>query len=131
MKEHDNYAVDFIEAVRYIHTHMPLCGISGGVSNVSFSFRGNDTVRGAIHTVFLKHAIDAGMTMGIVNAAQLGVYEDLDPELRKAAEAVVLNTDPGAAEKMIEIASGLKTETKKTAAADQWRSEPLAERIAR
>ena len=131
MKEHDNYAVDFIEAVRYIHTHMPLCGISGGVSNVSFSFRGNDTVRGAIHTVFLKHAIDAGMTMGIVNAAQLGVYEDLDPELRKAAEAVVLNTDPGAAEKMIEIASGLKTETKKTVAADQWRSEPLAERIAR
>lgn len=131
MKEHDNYAVDFIEAVRYIHTHMPLCGISGGVSNVSFSFRGNDTVRGAIHTVFLKHAIEAGMTMGIVNAAQLGVYEDLDPELRAAAEAVVMNTDPGAAEKLIDIASGIKTETKKAASVDRWRSEPLAERIAR
>ena len=131
MKEHDNYAVDFIEAVRYIHEHMPLCGISGGVSNVSFSFRGNDAVRGAIHTVFLKHAIDAGMTMGIVNAAQLGVYEDLDPELRAAAEAVVLNTDPGAAEKMIGIASELRTETKKNTTADQWRSAPLAERIAR
>lgn len=131
MKEHDNYAVDFIEAVRYIHEHMPLCGISGGVSNVSFSFRGNDAVRGAIHTVFLKHAIDAGMTMGIVNAAQLGVYEDLDPELRAAAEAVVLNTDPGAAERMIGIASELRTETKKNTTADQWRSAPLAERIAR
>ena len=128
MKEHDSYAVDFIEAVRYIHKHMPLCGISGGVSNVSFSFRGNDVVRGAIHTVFLKHAIDAGMTMGIVNAAQLGIYDDLDPELRKAAEDVVLNRDPGAAEKLIAIASGIKLEKseEKTAA---WRSEPLKERI--
>ena len=130
MKEHDNYAVDFIEAVRFIHTHMPLCGISGGVSNVSFSFRGNDVVRGAIHTVFLKHAVEAGMTMGIVNAAQLGVYEDLDPELRAAAEAVVLNTDPAAAEKLIEIASGLKTEAKQSVSVEEWRNKPLPERIA-
>ena len=129
MKEHDSYAVDFIETVRYLHKNMPLCGISGGVSNVSFSFRGNDVVRGAIHTVFLKHAVEAGMTMGIVNAAQLGVYEDLDPELRAAAEAVVLNTDPSAAEKLIEIASGLKTEAKQNAAADEWRNMPLPERI--
>ena len=130
MKEHDNYAVDYIETVRYLHEHMPLCGISGGVSNVSFSFRGNDVVRGAIHTVFLKHAVEAGMTMGIVNAAQLGVYEDLDPELRAAAEAVVLNTDPAAAEKLIEIASGLKTEAKQNAAVEEWRNNPLPERIA-
>lgn len=129
MKEHDNYAADFIEAVKYIHENMPLCGISGGVSNVSFSFRGNDTVRGALHTVFLKHAIGAGMTMGIVNAAQLGIYEDLDPELRAAAEAVILNTDPGAAEKLIAIASGLKSETKQAADTDLWRTEPLKERI--
>ncbi len=130
MKEHDNYAVDFLEAVRYLHKNMPLCGISGGVSNVSFSFRGNDTVRGAIHTVFLKHAVEAGMTMGIVNAGQLGVYEELDPDLRAAAEAVVLNTDPAAAEKLIAITSGLKTEAKQTALVEEWRSRPLAERIA-
>jgi len=99
------------------------------LSNVSFSFRGNDVVRGAIHTVFLKHAIDAGMTMGIVNAAQLGIYDELDPELRDAAEAVVLNKAPGAAEKLIVIASGIKQEktTGETVAA--WRSEPLKERI--
>lgn len=131
MKEHDSYALDFIEAVRYLHKNMPLCGISGGVSNVSFSFRGNDTVRGAIHTVFLKHAIEAGMTMGIVNAAQLGVYEDLDPALRAAAEAVVLNTDPSAAEKLLEIASGIRSGTRKTETVDSWRNEPLPERIAR
>jgi 5-methyltetrahydrofolate--homocysteine methyltransferase len=80
--EHDNYAVDFIEAVRWIRAHLPHAKISGGVSNVSFSFRGNDHVREAIHTVFLYHAIQAGMTMGIVNAGQLGVYEDIEPELR-------------------------------------------------
>lgn len=131
MKEHDSYALDFIEAVRYLHRNMPLCGISGGVSNVSFSFRGNDTVREAIHTVFLKHAIEAGMTMGIVNAAQLGVYEDLDPALRAAAEAVVLNTDPSAAEKLLEIASGVRSGNRKTETVDLWRSEPLPERIVR
>ncbi len=91
IEEHNNYAVDFIEATRWIKQHLPLAKVSGGVSNVSFSFRGNDHVREAIHTVFLYHAIRAGMTMGIVNAGQLGVYEDIDPKLREAVEDVVLN----------------------------------------
>ncbi len=83
IEEHNNYAVDFIEATRWIKQHLPYAKVSGGVCNVSFSFRGNDHVREAIHTVFLYHAIRAGMTMGIVNAGQLGVYEDIDPELRE------------------------------------------------
>lgn len=81
--EHDNYAVDFIEACRWIRAHLPHANISGGISNVSFSFRGNEPVREAIHTVFLYHAIKAGLTMGIVNAGQLGVYDQLDPKLRE------------------------------------------------
>src|SRR5512140_609090 len=91
IEEHNNYAVDFIEATRWIRQHLPYAKVSGGVSNVSFSFRGNDHVREAIHTVFLYHAIQAGMTMGIVNAGQLGVYEDIEPELRERVEDVVLN----------------------------------------
>ena len=83
IEEHDNYAVDYLEATRWIRQHLPYAKVSGGVSNVSFSFRGNDHVREAIHTVFLYHAIRAGMTMGIVNAGQLGVYEEIDPELRE------------------------------------------------
>ncbi len=131
MKEHDSYAVDFIDAVRILKKKYPLCGFSGGISNVSFSFRGNDVVRGAIHTVFLKHAIDAGLTMGIVNAAQLGVYEDLDPALREAAEAVVLNRDPGASERLLAIASGIRSEHREIHASGEWRKEPLPERIVR
>ncbi len=91
IEEHNNYAVDFINATRWIKQHLPHAKVSGGVSNVSFSFRGNDPVREAIHTVFLYHAIKAGMTMGIVNAGQLGVYDDIDPELRERVEDVVLN----------------------------------------
>jgi 5-methyltetrahydrofolate--homocysteine methyltransferase len=91
IEEHDNYAVDFIEATRWIKKNLPAAKVSGGVSNVSFSFRGNDRVREAIHTVFLYHAIKAGMDMAIVNAGQLGVYADLDPELRERVEDVVLN----------------------------------------
>ena len=91
IEEHDNYAVDFINATRWIKENLPGAKVSGGVSNVSFSFRGNDRVREAIHTVFLYHAIQAGMDMGIVNAGQLGVYADLDPELRERVEDVVLN----------------------------------------
>jgi 5-methyltetrahydrofolate--homocysteine methyltransferase len=91
IEEHNNYAVDFINATRWIKQHLPHAKVSGGVSNVSFSFRGNDPVREAIHTVFLYHAIRAGMTMGIVNAGQLGVYDDIDPELRERVEDVVLN----------------------------------------
>ena len=89
--EHNNYAVDFIDATRWIRTHLPHAKVSGGISNVSFSFRGNEPVREAIHTVFLYHAIRAGLTMGIVNAGQLGVYDELDPKLRELVEDVVLN----------------------------------------
>src|SRR5204863_6363546 len=89
--QHNNDAADFINATRWTRQHLPYAKISGGVSNVSFSFRGNDAVREAIHTVFLYHAIKAGMTMGIVNAGQLGVYDELVPELKERVEDVVLN----------------------------------------
>jgi 5-methyltetrahydrofolate--homocysteine methyltransferase len=95
IEEHDNYAVDFIEATRWIKKHLPGAKVSGGVSNVSFSFRGNDPVREAIHTVFLYHAIRAGLDMGIVNAGMVGVYDDLEPVLRERVEDVVLNRRPG------------------------------------
>lgn len=104
IEEHDNYAVDFIEGTRRIKQNLPHCKVSGGVSNVSFSFRGNNPVREAIHSVFLYHAIQAGMDMGIVNAGQLAVYDDIPEELRKAVEDVVLNTDPGAGERLVELA---------------------------
>jgi len=98
IEEHNNYAVDFIEACKWIRANLPYAKISGGVSNVSFSFRGNEPVREAIHTVFLYHAIQAGMNMGIVNAGQLGVYEEIPRELRDAVEDVVLNRHPDAGE---------------------------------
>ena len=104
IEEHDNYAVDFIEATRWIKQNLPGAKVSGGVSNVSFSFRGNDPVREAIHTVFLYHAIKAGMDMGIVNAGMVGVYDDLDPELRERVEDVVLNRRKDAGERLVEIA---------------------------
>ncbi|HWK83884.1 MAG TPA: dihydropteroate synthase, partial [Caldimonas sp.] len=103
IEEHDNYAVDFIEATRWIKANLPGAKVSGGVSNVSFSFRGNDAVREAIHTVFLYHAIRAGMDMGIVNAGMIGVYDDLDPELRERVEDVVLNRRKDAGERLVEI----------------------------
>ena len=131
---HDDYAADFIRSVAELHRRFPLCGISGGISNVSFSFRGNDLIRGAIHTVFLKHAIDAGLTMGIVNAAQLGNYDMLPADLRDAVEAVVLNTSPGAGERLLELAASVKnagaTSKNEAETAPEWRSLPLAERIA-
>ena len=131
---HDDYAADFIRSVAELHRRFPLCGISGGISNVSFSFRGNDIIRGAIHTVFLKHAIDAGLTMGIVNAAQLGNYDMLPAGLRDAVEAVVLNTSPGAGERLLELAASMKsagaTSKNEAETAPEWRSLPLAERIA-
>ncbi len=131
---HDDYAADFIRSVAELHRLFPLCGISGGISNVSFSFRGNDLIRGAIHTVFLKHAIDAGLTMGIVNAAQLGNYDMLPADLRDAVEAVVLNTSPGAGERLLELAASMKSagaaSRNEVETAPEWRSLPLAERIA-
>src|SRR5262249_19648619 len=103
IEEHDNYAVDFIEATRWIKQNLAGAKVSGGVSNVSFSFRGNEPVREAIHTVFLYHAIKAGMDMGIVNAGMIGVYDDLDPELRERVEDVVLNRRKDAGERLVEI----------------------------
>jgi 5-methyltetrahydrofolate--homocysteine methyltransferase len=131
IEEHANYAVDFIEATRWIRQHLPHAQISGGVSNVSFSFRGNDPVREAIHTVFLYHAIKAGMTMGIVNAGMLGVYDDLDPALREKVEDVVLNRHPGAGEALVEFAQTVKEgKSKENSGPDlSWRALPVEERL--
>jgi len=128
--EHDNYAVDFIESVRWIKENLPHAHISGGVSNVSFSFRGNDAVREAIHTVFLYHAIQAGMTMGIVNAGMLGVYDDLEPALRGKVEDVVLNRHPGAGEALVEFAVTVKEgKTKDTGPDLSWRERSVEKRL--
>ena len=130
IEEHNNYAVDFIEATRRILQTCPGVHVSGGVSNVSFSFRGNNPVREAIHSVFLYHAIQAGMDMGIVNAGQLAVYDDLDPELRERVEDVVLNRRPDATERLLEIADKHKGSGEKAEAVTQeWREKPVRERI--
>src|SRR6188474_2938611 len=121
IEEHDNYAVDFINAVRWIKQNLPGAKVSGGVSNVSFSFRGNEPVREAIHTVFLYHAIRAGMDMGIVNAGLIGVYDDLDAELRERVEDVVLNRRKDAGERLIEIAERAKGAAKDDSARLAWR----------
>ncbi|MFL6632420.1 MAG: methionine synthase, partial [Massilia sp.] len=129
IEEHDNYAVDFINATRWIREHLPYAKVSGGVSNVSFSFRGNDPAREAIHTVFLYHAIKAGMTMGIVNAGMVGVYDDLDAELRERVEDVVLNRRADATERMIEIAGTLKAGGAKQEQNLEWRNAPVGKRL--
>ncbi len=129
IEEHNNYAVDFIEACRWIKANLPHAKTSGGVSNVSFSFRGNDPAREAIHTVFLYHAIKAGLTMGIVNAGMVGVYDDLAPELRERVEDVVLNRRPDATERMIEFATNLKSGGKREAQSLAWREEPVGKRL--
>ncbi len=131
IEEHDNYAVDFIEATRIIRQTLPHCHVSGGVSNVSFSFRGNETVRGAIHSVFLYHAIKAGMDMGIVNAGALPVYDDLDAELRERVEDVVLNRRRDATERLLEIAERYKGKKGGKKTEDlAWRQKPVRERLA-
>jgi 5-methyltetrahydrofolate--homocysteine methyltransferase len=126
---HDNYAVDFIEATRWIRSHLPHAKVSGGVSNVSFSFRGNDPVREAIHTVFLYHAIKAGMTMGIVNAGQLGVYDEIPAELRERVEDVVLNRRPDATERLVAFAETVKAQGKAVVEDLAWRAAPVEERL--
>ncbi len=131
IEEHNHYAVDFIEATAWIKQHLPHAMISGGVSNVSFSFRGNEPVREAIHAVFLQHAIKAGMTMGIVNAGQLAIVDDLPAELRERVEDIVLDRRPDATERMLEIAEkyrghGAGVEVKEDLA---WRSWPVAKRL--
>ena len=127
--EHNNYAVDFIDATRWIKQNLPLAKISGGVSNVSFSFRGNDPAREAIHTVFLYHAIQAGMTMGIVNAGMVGVYDEIPADLREIVEDVVLNRRPDATERMVEVAAQFKSGAKEEAATQEWRHEPVGKRL--
>ncbi len=124
IEEHDNYAVDFINAVRWIKENLPGAKVSGGVSNVSFSFRGNDPMREAIHTVFLYHAIKAGMDMGIVNAGMVGVYDDLEPELRERVEDVVLNRRPDAGERLVEVAETAKSGAKDESKRLEWRGTP-------
>ncbi len=127
--EHDNYAVDYIEAVGWIHKNLPYAKTSGGVSNVSFSFRGNDPVREAIHTVFLYHAIRNGLSMGIVNAGQLGVYEDIPQPLRDKVEDVVLNRHPGAGDALVEFAITVKGQAKESTQDLAWREWPVDKRL--
>ncbi|MDD5612434.1 MAG: methionine synthase, partial [Gallionella sp.] len=129
IEEHNNYAVDFIEACAWIRKNLPYAKISGGVSNVSFSFRGNEPVREAIHTVFLYHAIKAGMNMGIVNAGQLGVYEELPKALREAVEDVVLNRHPDAGEKLVQLAENFKGGGKAQVEDLEWRKGTVQERL--
>ncbi|KQM86871.1 methionine synthase [Sphingomonas sp. Leaf22] len=130
IEEHNNYGVDFIEACREIKARCPHCHISGGLSNLSFSFRGNEPVRRAMHSIFLYHAIPAGMDMGIVNAGQLDVYDTIDAELRTACEDVILNRDPGATDRLIALAEKYKgTDAVAEKAAAEWRSLPVVKRL--
>ncbi|MFV0333540.1 MAG: methionine synthase [Tropicimonas sp.] len=134
IEEHDNYGVDFIEAARWIRTNLPHAHVSGGVSNLSFSFRGNEPVREAMHAVFLYHAIQAGMDMGIVNAGQLAVYDQIDPDLREACEDVVLNRAPGAGgsatERLLEIAERFRGDKREEKVRDlAWRDWPVEKRL--
>ncbi|MFN4262504.1 MAG: methionine synthase [Thioalkalivibrionaceae bacterium] len=130
IEEHNHYGVDFIEATRRIKSECPHALISGGVSNVSFSFRGNEPVREAIHAVFLYHAIKAGMDMGIVNAGQLAVYDDIDPELREACEDVVLDRRDDATERLLDLAEKYRGQTGAEKKEDlEWRTWPVAKRL--
>ena len=129
IEEHNNYAVDFIEATAWIRKNLPFSKISGGVSNVSFSFRGNEPMREAIHTVFLYHAIKAGMNMGIVNAGQLGVYEEIPRDLRDAVEDVVLNRTTDAGEKLVKMAESVKGGGKEQVENLEWRKGSVQERL--
>ena len=129
IEEHDNYAVDFINATRWIKQNLPGAKVSGGVSNVSFSFRGNDPLREAIHTVFLYHAIQAGMDMGIVNAGMVGVYDDLEPQLRERVEDVVLNRRADAGERLVEIAEQAKGAAKDDSKRNEWRGGSVEQRL--
>ena len=131
IEEHNGYGLAFIEATRWIRHNLPGAHVSGGVSNLSFSFRGNEAVREAMHSVFLYHAIQAGMDMGIVNAGQMAVYDDLDPELREACEDAVLDRRPEAAERMLEVAQRFRGQGREAKEADlAWREWPVDKRLA-
>ncbi|MDO9127147.1 MAG: dihydropteroate synthase, partial [Parvibaculum sp.] len=130
IEEHNNYAVEFIEATRRIRQQLPYAHVSGGVSNVSFSFRGNEPVREAMHSVFLYHAIQAGMDMGIVNAGQLAIYDEIEPGLREKVEDVILNRRPDATERLLEAAEQYKGGAGKKREEDlSWREKPVNERL--
>jgi 5-methyltetrahydrofolate--homocysteine methyltransferase len=133
IEEHNNYALDFIEATRWIKAHLPHAKVSGGVSNISFSFRGNNRVREAMHAAFLYHAIRAGMDMGIVNAGMLEVYEEIDPPLRELIEDVLLNRRPDATERLVDFGEKLKAESagpaEKQQKEDEWRRSTVEERL--
>ncbi len=129
LEEHRNYAVDFIEATRWIKANLPDTRVSGGVSNISFSFRGNNTVREAMHAAFLYHAIRAGLDMGIVNAGQLAVYEEIDPPLRERVEDVLLNRRDDATERLVEFAETVKAAGKVAVKDEAWRERPVEERL--
>ena len=129
IEEHNNYGVDFIEATREIKKIMPLTKVSGGVSNISFSFRGNDTMREAMHAVFLYHAIKAGMDMGIVNAGQLQVYEQIDPELKELCEDVILNRKEDATDRLLSFAETVKAKGKEVVKDQAWRNEEVQKRL--
>ena len=129
IEEHNNYAVDFIEATRWIKENLPYAKVSGGVSNVSFSLRGNNPAREAIHTVFLYHAIAAGMTMGIVNAGMIGVYDEIPENLRERVEDVVLNRRPDATDRLLDVAHEFQSGAKKESDQLKWREEPVEKRL--
>jgi len=130
LEEHARYGLDYIAATRWIREHLPHAQVSGGLSNLSFSFRGNDAVREAMHTAFLYHAIRAGMTMGIVNAGQLGVYEEIEPQLRERVEDVILDRREDATERLIEFAERVKSGGARAAKEDDaWRRAPVGERL--
>jgi 5-methyltetrahydrofolate--homocysteine methyltransferase len=129
LEEHRNYAVDFIQATQWIKKNLPGARVSGGVSNISFSFRGNNTVREAMHAAFLYHAIRAGLDMGIINAGQLAVYEEIDPPLRERVEDVLLNRRDDATERLVEFAENVKAKGKTPVADKAWRKEPVEERL--
>ncbi len=129
MAEHDNYAVEFLNATRELKKRFPYCHVSGGLSNLSFSFRGNNAVREAMHSVFLYHAMKAGMDMAIVNAGQLAVYDEIDPALREMVEDVVLNRRADATERLLEAAEQYKSEGKREEKDEAWREKPVAERL--
>jgi len=129
LEEHRNYAVDFIEATRWIKTNLPGVRVSGGVSNISFSFRGNNAVREAMHAAFLFHAIRAGLDMAIVNAGQLAVYEEIEPELRERVEDVLLNRRGDATERLVDFAENIKAKGKARVKDEAWRTEPVEERL--
>ncbi len=129
LEEHARYGIDYLEAVKWIRQNLPYAKVSGGVSNLSFSFRGNDAVREAMHTAFLYHAVRAGMSMGIVNAGQLGVYEEIDPALRERVEDVIFNRRADATERLVEFANTVKSGAKENVKDEAWRKASVEERL--